>query len=226
MKVLIGCEQFGRLREAMRARGHDAYSCDLEPARDGSAFHIQDDVLSVLGRGWDMAILFPDCTYQTNSAAWAYKDPDFERYPGIGYHQRCKPGTLLGEARREARKASSAFVLKLWRADIERIAIENPPGNLANVIGPVSQILKPAQFGEDASKATGLWLKNLRKLRPTGWVEPRTGGLPLFGGDGGLPRWANQTDNGQNRLSPDPDRAMQRAATYPGIAMAMAEQWG
>jgi len=228
MRVLIGCEQFGVLREAMRKRGHDAWSCDTQPARDGSPFHFQCDVLSMLSDlpvpgvmgwqrlPWDLAIFHPDCTYQTNSAAWAYKDPDYDRYPGVGYHQKTKPGTLLGAARREARERSSEFVKRLWSAPVPRIAIENPIGNLSNVLGS-SQLVQPYEFGDDASKGTCLWLKGLLPLRPTKYIEPRW--------IDGRPRWANQTDSGQNRLSPDDDRAMQRAATYPGIADAMAEQW-
>ena len=218
MRVLIGCEQFGRLREAFRSRGHDAWSCDLEPARDGSPHHFQCDVLTVLGMHhgishpnpyrWDLAIFHPDCTYQTNSAAWAYSDGP--------YHQKVKPGTLVGAARRAAREESSAFILKLWNCGVPRIAIENPVGNLCNVLGK-SQMVQPYEFGDDASKGTCLWLKNLPLLRPTKFVNPRI--------VNGRPRWSNQTDGGQNKLPPSEDRAMQRAATYPGIADAMADQW-
>ena len=226
MRVLIGHEQFGRTREAFRRRGHDAWSCDLQPARDGSPFHIVADVETILGDGWNLAIFHPDCTYLTNSAEWAYKDPDFERYPDVGYHQKVKPGTLVGRERSEARLAAVAHVIRLSRAPIQKICIENPRGHLSTAWRPPTQTIHPPQFGDDASKATDLWLIRLEKLRPTGWAEPRMGGLPLFGGDGRPMRWANQTDNGQNRLPPSDDRAMQRAATFPGISEAMAEQWG
>jgi hypothetical protein len=208
MKVLIGCERFGVLREAFRRRGHDAWSCDLVPDAEGSPFHMQGDVLGVLYGGWDLAVFHPDCTFLTNSAAWAYGDGP--------YHQRVKPGTLVGAARRKAREEAVAFVRRLWAAPIPRIGIENPRGHLSRVLGK-SQTVQPHQFGDDASKATCLWLKNLPLLRPTYAVAPRI--------VDGKPRWANQTDTGQNRLPPSVDRAMLRAATYPGIADAMADQW-
>lgn len=218
MRVLIGCEQFGKVREAFRARGHDAWSCDLKPTRDGSPFHFHGNVLAVLGNGWDLAIFHPDCTYLTNSAEWAYKDPDFDRYPGVGYHQKLKPGTLFGAERRKARTDAVAFVKTLLSAPIPRIAIENPIGHLTQHLGSADQTIQPHQFGDDASKATCLWLKNLPKLVSTNPVAPRL--------VDGKPRWGNQTDGGQNKLPPSADRAMLRAATYPGIAAACADQWG
>jgi hypothetical protein len=167
-------------------------------------------VLTVLDHGWDLAIFHPDCTYLTNSAAWAYTDGP--------YHQRVKPDTLVGANRRQARSAAIRFALKLWKAPIPRIAIENPIGCLSSSsIGRPQQIIQPHQFGEDASKATCLWLNGLLPLRHTVTIEPRI--------VNGRPRWANQTDSGQNRLSPSDTRAMDRASTYPGIASAMAEQW-
>lgn len=218
MRVLIGCEQFGKMREAFRARGHDAWSCDLQPARDGSPFHFHGDVLAVLNKGWDLAIFHPDCTYLTCSAEWAYKDPDFDRYPGVGYHQKLKPGTLFGAERRKARADAVAFVKRLRAAPIPRIAIENPIGHLSQHIGRADQTVQPHEFGDDASKATSFWLTNLPLLVATKHVAPRM--------VSGKPRWANQTDGGQNKLPPSADRAMLRAATYPGIAAACADQWG
>lgn len=106
LRVLIGCEESGIMRRAFAARGHYARSCDLQPARDGSPDHIQGDVRDVLHLGWDLAIFHPDCTYRTNAAAWALQDPDHDRWPGVGYHQRVKPGTLTGHQRRVARLAA------------------------------------------------------------------------------------------------------------------------
>lgn len=232
MRVLIGCEQFGHMREAFRRRGHDAWSCDLKPARDGSPYHLQGDVLLFLDGlpvatlmgwkviPWDLAIFHPDCTYFTNSAEWAYKDPDYDRYPGVGYHQRVKPETLVGAARRAARQRDADFVRKLRDCRIPRKAIENPRGYLSRVLGPPSQTVQPFEFGDDASKATCFWLYGLLPLKADSsrHVQPRM--------VNGRPRWANQTDGGQNKLTPGEDRAMQRAATYPGIAEACAAQWG
>ena len=210
MRVLIGCERWGVVRQAFRSAGHDAWSCDLAPANDGSPHHLQCDVLSVLDREWDIGIFHPDCTYLTNSAAWAYGDGP--------YHQKVKPGTLVGANRRQARSAALRFTLRLWNAPIPRVAIENPVGCLSSSsMGKPAQIIQPYWFGDNASKATCLWLRGLPCLKPTGPVEPRWVNE--------RPRWANQTDSGQNRLSPSPERAMLRAATYPGIAAAMAAQW-
>lgn len=234
MKVLIACECSGVVREAFRAKGHDAWSCDLLPATDGSEFHVYGDVLKhreggfpVLSWKWDMMIAHPPCDYLTNSAAWAYKDPDFERYPGVGYHQKLKPGTLFGAARRKAREDAKTFFLALWNVPIARICIENPIGcmnthpDLPRAL-PARQIVQPHQFGEDASKATCLWLKGLPPLRRTLDFPPR---LVQWEGKT-VKRWSNQTDSGQNKLTPTDDRASVRAVTYSGIATAMAEQWG
>jgi len=112
MRVLVGCECSGRVRDEFAKLGHDAWSCDLLPCPTGGQ-HLQVDVLTVLDRDWDLGIFHPTCTYLTCSAEWAYKDPDFERYPGVGYHQKVKPGTLTGSVRREAREQALEFVYRL-----------------------------------------------------------------------------------------------------------------
>lgn len=222
MNILVGCERFGGLRDALRDAGHNAWSCDLAPtAGRYTEFHIQDDVLKHLARApngepWDAGVFFPDCTYLTSSAAWAFTDGP--------YHQKVKPGTLVGAARRAARVEAIAFALKLWDSGIPKVAVENPRGELSRHLGR-PQVIQPHSFGDDASKATCLWLRNLPRLRPTGFAPPRRETLPLFGGDGSRPRWSNQTDSGQNKLSPGADRAMERARSYPGIISAMVQQW-
>jgi hypothetical protein len=115
-------------------------------------------------------------------------------------------------------KYALQFVSQLMEVNIPRIAIENPIGCISTKIRKPDQIIKPYQFGHDASKNTCLWLKGLPLLRPTQLVEPRL--------VNGKPRWANQTDSGQNKLTPSPDRWKIRSETYTGIAKAMAEQWG
>lgn len=225
--ALIGGEQFGVMREALRRRGWQAWSCDLEPARDGSPFHIQDDVRRHLDRApdgapWLLAIFHPDCTYFTNSAAWAFADPDYLRYPGIGYHQKIDAATLVGAARRAARDRDAAFVRELQAANIPHKAYENPAGYMSTILGPPSQTVQPHWFGDDASKGTCWWLKNLPRLKPTVLSEEVAVTPRIVAG---RPRYANQSDNGQNRLPPSPDRAMQRARTYPGMADACADQW-
>jgi len=176
-----------------------------------SLYHYQQDVLSgVLRDGWDLMIAHPPCTYLTCSAEWAYSDGP--------YHQQVKPDTLVGTARRKAREEAIQFVQLLMNAPIKRIAIENPIGVLSSRIRKPEQIIQPYQFGEDASKATCLWLQGLPVLKETNYVEPRI--------VDGKKRWSNQTDSGQNRLSPSNDRWAKRSVTYQGIADAMAEQWG
>lgn len=208
MRVLVACEFSGKVRNAFRARGHDAWSCDLLPAEDGSEFHWRGDVLELLEdtrsdpEFWppfDLMIAHPPCTYLCSS--------------GLHWNTR-RPGRAA-----ETEKALE-FVAAMWNAPVPRICIENPQGciNTRLPFMPKPQYVQPYQFGHDASKKTGLWLKNLPPLRPTRMVEPRM--------VGSRPRWGNQTDSGQNRLAPSSDRWALRAATYEGIAEAMAAQWG
>ena len=217
MKVLIGCESSGIIRNAFILRGHDAISCDFLPSETEGP-HIQGDVLNHLGDGFDLAIFHPTCTYLTNAAAWAMQDPDYDRWPGVGYHQRVKPGTLVGAVRRAARDDALAFVRTLAAAPIPRICIENPMGAARRAIGWPCQTIQPYDFGDDASKATGLSLKGLPPLQPTAYAQPRM--------VNGKPRWANQTPGGSNNLPPSPDRWKIRSRTYPGVAKAIADQWG
>lgn len=209
LKVLIGCERSGVVREAFRKLGHDAYSCDLVPADDGSEFHYTCDVRFVLDRGWHIGLFHPPCTFLTSSAEWAYGDGP--------YHQKVKPGTLVGAARRKAREESVEFCKELMASPIPHKALENPIGCLSSRWRKPDCVIQPHQFGDDASKATCLWLENLPKPFGTKLVMPRM--------VNGKPRWGNQTDSGQNKLSPSEDRATKRSETYPGIARAIAEQW-
>lgn len=212
MRVLIGYSACQLTRLAFEQHGHDVWTCDLLPARGGSDKHLQCDVWHALrSQDWDMAVLHPMCTYLTVSAAWAYGDGP--------YHQKVKPGTLVGAERREARDEALYNFRHLLNLPFP-VAIENPARSfVCTAIRPPDQVIHPYQFGDDASKATGLWLtKGLPPLRPTAFVEPRW--------INGLPRWANQTDSGQNRLSPSDDRWLERSKTYPGIAAAVGDQWG
>lgn len=211
MRVLIGCESSAIIRDAFRALGHDAYSCDLRECEGDPRWHFQCDVRLLLKPGmWDLFIVHPDCTFLTNSAAWAYGDGP--------YHQKIRPGTLVGAERRAQREESLAFVEEMLNAPVPHIALENPVGVISTRIRPASQYIQPFEYGEDASKKTGLWLKNLPLLEPTKYVEPRM--------VDGRPRWGNQTDSGQNRLSPGENRWVERSRTYQGWADAMAQQWG
>lgn len=233
-KVLIGYSACPLTRAAFEAQGCSVWTCDLLPARDGSPNHYQCDVWEVLGQDWDMAVLHPMCTYLTVSAAWAYGDGP--------YHQKVKPETLVGAARRAARDEAVENFRRLLDLPFP-VAIENPGSSfVSKAIRKPDQIIHPWHFGDDASKATGLWLNGLPPLNHTEHAAPRLVcscghtsehlaadkyGCPNCEGDGVVrPRWANQTDSGQNRLSPSATRWLERSATYPGIAAAMGAQWG
>jgi hypothetical protein len=196
MNILVACESSGRVRQAFRDLGHQAWSCDLLPADDGSPFHYQCDVRPLLEQSWDMLIAFPPCTYLC----------------GSGMHW-----TTRGLRDPKLTDDALEFVHLLMHANIPRRALENPVGIISKRIRKPDQIIQPYQFGEDASKKTCLWLHGLPPLKPTGYVEPRI--------VNGKPRWGNQTDSGQNKLAPSDTRWKERSATYHGIARAMAEQW-
>lgn len=157
MKVLVACEFSGVVREAFRERGHDAWSCDLLPAQDGSKSHIQGDVLSLLDCGWDLMIAHPPCTWlcqamRTNAAR---KDR-----PNI---------TPVYEQERDT---AVEFVKALHSANIFRIAIENPIGYLNGNWRKPDQVIRPWMFGHDYKKDICLWLQNLPLLFPTRIVQP------------------------------------------------------
>lgn len=225
--VLIGYSTCQHTREAFAAQGHNVWTCDLRPALEVDYDqHLQGDIWDfLLTYKWDFAVLHPMCTYLTVSAAWAYADPDFEKYPGVGYHQKVKPGTLTGHARREAQKAELENFRRLLALPFP-VAIENPARSyVCTAIRSPDQCVQPYDYGDDASKLTGFWLtRGTPKLvaDPALHVKPRW----VRGKGGVLPRWANQTDSGQNRLSPGENRWLKRSATYPGIAAAMGAQWG
>jgi hypothetical protein len=196
VRVLVACEYSGTVRDAFRARGHDAVSCDLLPS-DVPGPHYQGPVQNIISDRWDLMIAHPPCTYLSVS----------------GMHW-----TTRGLRDPQLTEDALEFVRMLMDAPMPRIAVENPVSVISTRIRKPDQIITPSQFGHDASKKTCLWLKGLPLLRPTQLVEPRI--------IGGRKRWGNQTDSGQNRLSPSPDRWKVRSATYPGIAAAMADQWG
>ena len=196
MKVLIACESSGTVRDAFIKAGHDAMSCDILPTEKPGP-HYQGVVRDVLGDGWDLLIGHPPCTYLSVS----------------GMHW-----TTRGLRDPQLTEDALAFARLLMDAPIARIAIENPVSIISSRIRKPDQIIQPYHFGHDASKKTCLWLKGLPPLRPTAFVEPRI--------VDGKPRWANQTDSGQNKLPPSADRWRMRSKTYQGIADAMAAQWG
>ncbi len=231
MNILIACEMSGRVRDAFLDRGHFAMSCDLLPELPGSKYardemHYQGDVFDLLrepwlalpgGQGhsgeWDMVIAFPPCTHLAGSGArwltdhWVKK----KTAPGGRYWHD-------GTAKRLAQWHALEFVKRLWRsrrtdgALIPRIAVENPVGMLSSLWRKPNQIIQPWEYwtgapGQGEVKKTCLWLCGLPRLTPT--TPQETGRHQAC--------WL---------MPPGPDRAMLRSLTYPGIALAMAAQWG
>jgi len=206
MKILIACEFSGIVRNAFLDKGHDAWSCDILPSDDGSNRHIQDDVRNVLEmENWDMLMVaHPPCTRLCNSGVrWLKKPP---------------PGKTVRDMVRDLREGTNLFQ-DLWNSDIPKIAVENPimhkyaKKRIKNY-KHYDQKIQPWQFGDDpygqdnVSKATCLWLKNLPILEPTGTLDGST------------------ARNDIHNCPPGPDRWKIRSTFFPGIAKAMAEQWG
>ncbi len=196
MRVLVACERSGAVRRALRALGADAWSWDLVPADDGDPHHLHGDVRRWLRDPWDGLLAFPDCTYPCSS--------------GLHWNKRRPERAALTED-------ALAFARLLGDGPevqhIPRRVLENPIGCLSTRWRKPDQIVQPWQFGDDASKATCLWLHGVDPLVPTN-VLP----------GGRQARRANQTASGQNKLGPSADRAKLRAVTYPGIAHALAAQ--
>jgi len=193
MQVLVACEFSGTVREAFRRRGHVAWSCDLLPAADGSPHHIQGDVLDVLDQGWDLVVAHPPCTHLASSGARWFKHKQAEQ------------------------AAAVEFVSKIASARYcDRVAIENPVGVLSTRWRKPDQIVQPWWFGDEATKTTCLWLRNLPLLKPTKIVDK--GERHVTKGGKSLPKWYN--------VPPRPDRWKIRSTTFPGFAEAMADQWG
>jgi site-specific DNA-cytosine methylase len=152
MNVLVACEYSGRVREAFRCRGHDAWSCDLLEAEDMSSFHLQRDVAEVLHmRQWDLMVAHPPCTHLSVSGARHF------------------------EAKRADGRQQEAinFFMMLAAAPVPRIAIENPVCIMSSIWREPDQIIQPWQFGHGETKATCLWLKGLSPLTPTNIVKGR-----------------------------------------------------
>lgn len=167
MRVLVGCEFSGVVRRAFRERGHEAWSCDLLPAEDGSPYHYQCDLMSVLAGGWELAIFHPPCTHLAVSGARWFKDKQAEQAEALD------------------------FVRTLLDAPIPRIALENPVSVISSRIRKPDQVIQPWQFGHGETKATCLWLKGLPKLQPTEIVEGRKAVVHRM--PPGPDRWKNRS---------------------------------
>lgn len=197
MRVLVACEFSGVVRDAFILRGHDAISCDLLPTESPGP-HYQGDIRDMLSEKWDLMIAHPPCTYLTNAGnRWFF-------WNGRGSRPYAKRWRLMYEA--------ADFFKMLLHADVPRVAVENPARMFSSVpIRLPDQVIQPWEFGHKETKATGLWLRGLPKLKPTkvmyGVRVPFTDDLFLT-------------------LSNKRDLSHERSRTYPGIARAMAKQWG
>lgn len=205
MRVLVGCECSGIVRRAFAALGHDVWSVDLKPAEDGSNRHIIGDVRDYLQEGWDLlAVMHPPCTRLCNS--------------GVRWLSVPPPGRTLADMQAELVEGAALFSA-CWNAPIPRRAIENPVMHkhakaLIRGYRPPAQSVQPWQFGtepggpDDQRKRTCFWLDGLLPLRPTGTLDGST------------------ARDDVHKASPGPDRAARRSRFFPGIAAAMAMQWG
>lgn len=219
MKVLVACEESQTVCKAFRERGHEAYSCDIQPCSGGHPeWHIWGDALSYINGdcqffteggdygwqdgAWDLVIAHPPCTDLANSGArWFHeKQKDFRQ------------------------QKACVFFMQMMLCTADRIAVENPVGIMSRCFRKPDQIIQPYQYGHPFSKATCLWLKGLPKLKPTDVVEPAPTDEYGFSIGGAL-RYATD-ENGKILSWKDPRTAKARSKTFPGIAKAMAEQWG
>lgn len=207
MRILIACEESDEVRSRFERIGFDAWSCDLQPNRSGTDKHYQGDVFDIINDGWDAMIAFPPCTHlAVSGAAW------FE------------------EKRRDGRQQGAVdFFMAMVNADIEYIAIENPVGIMSKMYRKPDQIIQPYYFGDSAQKTTCLWLKNLPKLYHNSapnlfdsevtWVDK--GEIVEYESGCKMPKWYADAW----KLSKE-ERSKVRSKTFPGIAEAMAKQWG
>lgn len=199
--ILVGCERSGRLRDALRKQGHAAWSCDLEPTEGDGTYHIQGDIFdTIASQTWDMMIVFPPCTYLTRANAWRWNQIAEQREQALG------------------------VVRALLDAPIPRIALENPPGAIGTHIRHADQYIQPWMFEDPYQKKTGLWLRNLPPLVSEILFPPLVFDVPFR--PAGVVPYVQQSSrrgyggDGSVRNSRD------RSRTFPGIAQAMARQWG
>ncbi|KQX19363.1 MULTISPECIES: hypothetical protein [unclassified Sphingomonas] len=205
-QVLVACERSGIVRDAFLRRGFDAWSCDVEADERRSNRHIQCDVRDVLGDGWDLLIVaHPPCTRLCKS--------------GLRWLHTAPPGRTLPEMWEDLDRAASLFST-LWQAPVPYVAIENPMMHrhaqvrITNYCPP-AQVAQPWWFGDPVFKGIGLWLRKLRPLRPTRQLQPPARGTDQW------KRWSRI-----HRMPGNHNRQRERSRFFPGIAAAMAEQWG
>ena len=198
MRVLLACEESQAVTKEFRDRGHDAYSCDILPS-SGSLpeYHLQQDVVPLLKQEWDLIIAFPPCTHLASSgAAW------------------------FAEKRRDGRQQEGIdFFMLFTNLNVPKVVIENPVGIMSRIDRKPDQIIQPWWFGDPFEKRTCLWLKGVEPLVATDEVKPAARSEYASGRT--MPTWYADAWK-----LPPAERSKARSKTFPGIAKAMAEQWG
>jgi site-specific DNA-cytosine methylase len=193
-KVLVACEESDEVRGRFEALGFDAWSCDLQPNRNPNAKHYQGNIFDIINNGWDAMIAFPPCTDLAVS--------------GAGYFAK-----KIADGRQQN---SIDFFLRIANADIPKIAIENPVGIMSKKFRKPNQIIQPYYFGDEASKKTCLWLKNLpllKHLKEPNLFESNVTWVDKGKIVNGYPAWMFNNDK------------KHRSKTFPGIAQAMVDTW-
>lgn len=203
MRILIACEESQAVCKEMRKLGHEAYSCDIVPCSGGHPeWHLQVDATELLKMQWDMIIAHPPCTYLTNAGArWLYA------------------GNSINKDRYAKGLIAKDFFMKFYNANCEKIAIENPIPSKIFGLPKYTQTIQPYEFGEPYSKKTCLWLKGLPPLLPTEIIADH---VPYVS-SGSYSRTHDPKFKGVSRKG---GAARVRSKTFPGIARAMAKQWG
>ena len=204
MKVLVACEESQTVCKAFRAKGHEAYSCDIQECSGGHPeWHTQGDVLPLLKEKWDLIIAHPPCQFLTNT--------------GNPYLNVEKWGEKAIQRAKDREKAFE-FFMQFANADCEKICIENPIGYPNTHFRKPDQIIQPWQFGHPFTKATCLWLKGLEPLKPIVTEKPI---------DCKSYAWETMIDERGKTISWNSELSRKlRSKTFEGIAKAMAEQWG
>lgn len=230
MKVLVACEESQATCKALRALGHEAYSCDLLQCSGGHPeWHFNCDVFeiiknnggvlqngeSVFVKEWDLMIAHPPCTFLSNSGATWYYHPEDKHLPV----KERRPHPRFPN-RAQDRNEAISFFKAIYNAPVKRIAIENPIGVMSTHLRKPDQIVQPYHFGDEASKSTCFWLKNLPPLKPTNIVGK--GEMIRLASGKTMPKW--YSDALTNAKTPEERRNL-RSKTFQGMADAMAAQW-
>lgn len=239
MKVLVACEESQAVCKAFREKGHEAYSCDITDCSGGHPeWHIKADVLEIINpkyledvyepcwgiefctcdkeyhfieNKWDLIIAHPPCTYLTNGGAVRMFRKEMREYKPYGVFQ------MVNVERLKSGMLARDFFMKIYNANCERIVIENPVPMSVYMLPKATQVIQPFMFGEPYSKKTCLWIKGVNPLQPTEVLEEYQ---PFINGGGGRMNKPNYKDKKFASGS------CQRSKTLPGIAKAMADQWG